>query len=170
MASTSAATSATRRPASRSDSPYPGRSKAISWTPSRCSTAERGCGPNLLPGVPCRRITGLPSGSPYIWVESRLPSVVRTVCFKIVPCRFRRWLPYGGHVVSSMPLCARQRKTPKPPRPSHPDTVVIMSGTYDPGWNRPEPGFLRLRPGWAHLSILSLWSSGNPAAPDATGS
>jgi hypothetical protein len=32
---------------------------------------------------------GLPSRSPYIWVESRLPSSVRTVCFMIVPRRIR---------------------------------------------------------------------------------
>jgi hypothetical protein len=45
------------------------------------------------------------------------------------------------------------------------DNGCDVSKMYDLGWNRPEPGFLRLRRRWAYLSILSLWSSRNPAAP-----
>jgi len=43
-------------------------------------TAElvRGRGPGLLPGGPCSRITGLPSGSPDDSTQSRRPSTART--------------------------------------------------------------------------------------------
>jgi hypothetical protein len=50
--------------------------------------------------------TGLPSGSPLDWVESRLPSAVRTVCFKIVPCRVRAAAP--APVAASLPACRRR--------------------------------------------------------------
>src|SRR5580704_11313073 len=76
--------------------------------PSRCSTADLGCGPRRLPGVPCRRDTGFPSGSPYIWVESRLPSAACTTRFKIVPCPpYRRRRKAAN---SSMTSAGGQRK------------------------------------------------------------
>src|ERR1017187_1057387 len=101
----------------------------MSWTPSRCKTADRGWGPNRLPGVPCRRNTGLPSGSPYTWVESRLPSAVRTVYFKIVPCPVRaaglssaaalppacRCRPDNGRDPGCSHSCGRTSSTMSPP-------------------------------------------------------
>jgi hypothetical protein len=42
--------------------------------PDAQAMQDRGTRVWRLPGVPCRRKTGLPSGSPYTWVESCLPS------------------------------------------------------------------------------------------------
>ena len=50
--------------------------------------------------------TGLPSGSPLDWVESRLSSAVRTVCFKIVPCRVRA--AALTPLAASPPACRRR--------------------------------------------------------------
>jgi hypothetical protein len=50
--------------------------------------------------------TGLPSGSPLDWVESRLSSAVRTVCFKIVPCRVRA--AALTPLAASLPACRRR--------------------------------------------------------------
>ena len=77
-------------------------------------------------------------------------------------------LPYGGHVVSSMPLCARQWKTPNPAT-----THLTMAVTEQNVRSGLEPSRTRLSTiamQMANLPILSLWSSRNPAAPDATGS
>lgn len=76
IAATSVTTSATQRPARRSEAPYPGRSNEISRMPSRYRSIPRGRGPSRLPGVPCNRMTTLPPGSPDVSTESFLPSTV----------------------------------------------------------------------------------------------
>jgi len=59
--------------------------------------------------------TGLPSGSPLDWVESRLPSAVRTVCFKIVPCRVRA--AALTPLAASLPACRRRAGNGREGRP-----------------------------------------------------
>ena len=63
-----------------------------------------------LPGVPCRRNTGFPSGSPYIWVESRLPSAACTTRFKIVPCHSPSPTPRGGQLQHDVGCWQRKRE------------------------------------------------------------
>jgi len=101
--------------------------------------------------------TGLPSGSPLDWVESRLSSAVRTVCFKIVPCRVRA--AALTPVAASPPACRRRASNGREGacRASSARAAALAAGAAGP----PPPGLAVLAAG--PLPCPSWWRQPAPS-------